>query len=69
MLYLIATALLVVGLVLGLVGFAAAADPEGRGGNLVLLVYLGSVMVVIAAGWLLWMGYVDLTGLAQMASH
>jgi hypothetical protein len=69
MLYLLACVLLVVGVVIGLVGFAAAADPEGRGGNLVFLIYLGSVIVVMAAGWLLWMGYVDLRGLAQMASH
>lgn len=69
MLYLLAIVLLVVGVVVGLVGFAAAADPEGRGGKLVFLVYLGSAIVVIAAAWLLWMGYVDLRGLAQMASH
>jgi hypothetical protein len=69
MLYLLAIVLLVVGLVIGLAGFAAAADPEGRGGNLLFLIYLGSVIVVIATGWLLWMGYVDLRHLVQMASH
>ena len=42
MLYLLAIVALVVGLVIGLVGFATAADPEGRGGNLVFLIYLGN---------------------------
>ncbi|MDP1655728.1 MAG: hypothetical protein Q8K91_12770 [Hylemonella sp.] len=69
MLYLLAIVALVVGLVIGLVGFAAAADPEGRVGNLVLLIYLGSAIVAIAAGWLLWMGCIDLWHLVQMPSH
>jgi hypothetical protein len=68
MLYLLATVLLVVGLAIGLVGFAAISDPEGRGGNQVLLVYLGAVIVMVTTGWLLWMGYVDVRSLVQMAS-
>lgn len=53
--YLFAIALLVIALITIAIGTLAAADPEGRGGSIVLwLCGGGGLAVVIAVVWLLW---------------
>jgi len=69
MLYLLATFLLVVGVVVGLVGFFSTPFQGGRSGKRKHLFFVGVAILVVAITWLLWMGFWDVKHLVQMGSH
>lgn len=56
----IAIVLLILGLLAAVIGFLYAADPEGRGGNYLLLIPIGGVVALGAAGYLCWRGIASL---------
>lgn len=56
----IAIAALIIGLLAAVFGLLHAADPEGRGGNYLLLIPIGGVVALGAAGYLIWRGIASL---------